>query len=120
MRDSLYGIEGRPNHLKRDCTVRAMCIATGVDYIICATAIALCGRRNNCGARMTDWIRAYRKFGQCLTENQINLKYETIPNDNVIIVIRGHIFAIKNGVHSDGVHAFLNNNVRIRFAWRIV
>ncbi len=115
-----YGIQGRPSHLRNDCTVRAMVIATGMDYILCATAIALCGRRNNCGSHMADWVRAFRKFGQCLTENQINLKYEKIEG-NVIVMTRGHLYAIKDGIHSDGPYAHsMNNGKRIRLAWRIV
>ena len=113
-----YSIADRPQ-TERDCTVRALHIASGADYDMCYLAVALTGRRNNCGARITDWIRAYRKFGLCETKDQINLKHDVFPQDNVIVLIHGHIFAIRNGVHSDGMYWRANNNKRIRLAWRI-
>ena len=111
-----YSIAERPQ-TKNDCTVRALHIASGMPYDMAYLAIALCGRRNNSGSRMSDWIRAYQKFGLCLVSDKINLKYDLLPHDNVIILTRGHIVAIKNGVHSDGKYA--SNPKRILIAWRI-
>jgi hypothetical protein len=111
-----YSIAERPQ-TKNDCTVRAMHIASGMPYDMCYLAIALCGRRNNSGSRMSDWIRAYQKVGLCKPEHRFN-RGDIIPDDNVIILTRGHIVAIKNGVHSDGMYA--KPAKRILIAWRIV
>lgn len=110
-----YSISDRPQ-TSRDCTVRALVIASGIDYDIAYLAIALTGRRNNSGARLSQWVRAYRKFGQCLPENQIK-RGDPIPTDNVICLVYGHVFSIRNGVHSDGAYAAKRN--RIKLAWRI-
>ena len=111
-----YSIAERPQ-TKNDCTVRAMHIASGMPYDMCYLAIALCGRRNNSGSRMSDWIRAYQKVGLCALDTKIDLRKESLPTDNVIILTRGHIVAIKNGVHSDGMYASAPK--RILIAWRI-
>ena len=112
-----YSISDRPQ-TSRDCTVRALVIASGIDYDIAYLAIALTGRRNNSGARLSQWVKAYRKFGLCLPCDQIK-RGEQLPTDNVIVLIYGHVFAIRNGVHSDGQYASLNNKSRVKLAWRI-
>ena len=112
-----YSIADRPQGISRDCVVRAMQVASGLDYDICYLAIALCGRRHNSGVRMSDYIRAYQKVGLCQPGDMINLKYDTFPNDNFIVLTRNHIFAVRNGKHSDGAHA--EQRVRVRMAWRI-
>jgi hypothetical protein len=117
---STYGIEGRASHLKRDCTVRALHVASGIDYDMCYLFLAAAGRKNNCGAYTSDWLPVYRKLGLCQIDDLINLTHEVLPCDNVIICIRGHIYAIRNGVHSDGPYAFQSGLRRnIQFAWRI-
>lgn len=110
-----YSIAERPQ-TKNDCTVRAMHIASGIPYDMCYLAIALCGRRNNSGSRMSDWIRAYQKVGLCLPEHRID-RHDPIPTDNVIYLTYRHIVAIKDGRHSDGMYASAPK--RIRLAWRI-
>ena len=117
---STYGIEGRASHLRRDCTVRALHVASGIDYDMCYLFLAASGRRNNCGAYVSDWLPVYQKLGLCNIDDKLNLTYDSIPHDNVIVCIRGHIYAIRNGVHSDGAYAFQSKYRRkIQFAWRI-
>jgi len=114
-----YDIAGRDANLKRDCTVRALHIASGIDYELCYIALAHAGRRNNCGARGSHWVKAFQAFNLCLPEHRVNLTHDAIPTDNVIVLIPGHIFAIKNGVHSDGGYAMFNNRKRIEAIYHI-
>ena len=113
-----YSIAERPQN-SRDCVVRTLHIASGMPYDMCYLAIALCGRRNNCGARLSAWVKAFQKLGLCKPEHLVNRRHEQVPADNVIVLIYGHVFAIKNGVHSDGQYAHLNNKSRVKLAWRI-
>jgi len=114
-----YGIEGRPQNVKRDCTVRAFSIASGIDYDMAYLMLAASGRRNNCGAHMHDWIRAYQAIGLCLDTDKVNIYTEPIPRDNVIVLVPGHIFTIRNGVHSDGKFGATAKYRKFRGAWRI-
>ena len=117
-----YQVEGRPSTANRDCTVRALHIASGLDYDLCAIALAVCGRRKNSGCSLSDWYRIFVRLELCDPSTKIpNVKRANDPRlqDNCIVLIRGHVFAIRNGVHSDGPYAFLNNNMRVRLAWRI-
>jgi hypothetical protein len=114
-----FGIEGRPGNVKRDCTVRAFAVASGVDYDMAYLMLAMSGRRNNCGARMHDWIKAYQAIGLCLPADRIDLYTEPIPSDNVIVLVPGHIYTIRNGVHSDGEFGRRFKYRKFRGAWRI-
>ena len=116
-----YGITGR-HQTTNDCTVRTLHVASGMDYDMCLIALAVAGRRKNSGCRMRDWFRVFQSLGLCKVEHKI--KNVTRPTDqdlhnNCIVMIRGHVFAIRNGVHSDGQYGYLNNNRRVRMAWRI-
>lgn len=114
-----YGIEGRPSNVRRDCTVRAFSIATGIDYDMAYLTLAAAGRRNNCGARGEDWIRAYQLIGLCLPQHKIDLTKQLLPRDNVIVLVPGHIFTIRNGIHSDGPNGWANKYRKYRGAWVI-
>jgi hypothetical protein len=116
-----YGITGR-HQTTNDCTVRALCVASGMEYDLCLIALAVAGRRKNSGVKMRDWFRVFQSLGLCKVEDKI--KHVTRPTDqdlhnNVIVLIRGHVYSIRNGVHSDGSYGYLNNNRRVRMAWRI-
>jgi len=117
-----YQVQGRPPTANRDCTVRALHIASGLDYDLCAIALAVCGRRKNSGCRLSDWFPAMRHLNLCHPETKIKdvkRANDSRLQDNCVVLVRGHVFAIRNGVHSDGPYAFLNNNMRVRLAWRI-
>lgn len=114
-----YGIEGRPTNVKRDCTVRAFAVASGIEYDMAYLMLAASGRRNNCGAHMGDWIRAYQAIGLCLDTDKIDLRTQALPYDNVIVLVPGHIFTVRNGIHSDGILGFRTKYRKLRGAWRI-
>jgi len=114
-----YNIIGRDANLKRDCTVRALHIASGIDYDLCYIALAHAGRRNNCGARGSHWVTAFQAFGLCKPEHRVNLSHEALPCDNFICLIPGHIFSVRNGIHSDGEYARFNARKRIEAIYLI-
>ena len=113
---------GRPSNATRDCTVRALHIASGMDYDLCLIALAVCGRRKNSGVRFGDWYPAFVKLNLCLPDHRIanvTSPLDERVKDNCVVLIRGHVYTIRNGIHSDGGHAYLNARCRIRMAWRI-
>ena len=117
-----YGLDGRPNTAARDCTVRTLHVASGLDYDLCAIALAVCGRRKNSGCRLSDWVKVYKTLGLCGNDKVIPHVSSTLDprlRDNCIVLMRGHVYAIRNGVHSDGPYGFLNNRARVKLAWRI-
>jgi hypothetical protein len=68
---------------------------------------------------MNDWIKAYQAIGLCLPPDRIDLYTEPIPTDNVIVLVPGHIYTIRNGVHSDGEWGRKFKYRKFRGAWRI-
>ena len=115
-----YQVDGRPSTANRDCTVRALHIASGMDYDMCAIALAMCGRRKNSGCRLSDWYKVFQALNLC-KERILNVSSTLDPKlqDNVIVLVRGHVYSIRNGVHSDGPYGFLNNKSRVKLAWKI-
>lgn len=118
-----YGeMQGRPSNATRDCTVRALHIASDMDYDLCLITLAVCGRRKNSGVRFRDWYPAFAKLNLCFPMNRIkDVKSVLDPRiqNNCVVLIPGHVYAIKNGIHSDGQHASANIRCRVRMAWRI-
>ena len=125
MNPNLYGIEGRKPTENRDCVVRALTVAANIPYEIAWLATAIKGRRKGCGMYAEDWLPAFKANGLCNDADKldyVDIKLLELKGklDNVIICIKGHLFAIRNGTHSDGVgRKPVINKSNFAIAWRI-
>lgn len=126
---SRYLIDGRDcTREKNDCTVRALSIAASIPYEVAWLALTLCGRRKGSGIHREDWIAAYQNAGLCKDEDII-ADWNTKPIagikiselDNVIVHCQRHIYAIKDGKHSDAMDWNRNPVIQkdIFTIWRI-
>ncbi len=105
---------------KNDCTVRALCVAASIPYEFAWLAMAACKRRKGSGACLDSYLPAYQA-NKLMLDSQKLAAGEAIPTDNVIVIVKGHIFAIRNGKHSDATEWMQHpiNRKPVIVAWRI-
>lgn len=108
-----------------DCTVRAISIAASIPYSTVHAVIAAAGRREGHSFPFVSWMCGQRKLGSygirpckewigAKTINQLVAK--NLPG-RYIVRIRGHVFAMIDGVIHD--NTLLGGKCRIINLWRL-
>lgn len=92
----------RPVHEKNDCVVRAYANATGTDYHAAHVRANNLGRRFGRGMSWEPLVEMYAPFGNPINTNQTIADFvRTHSSGTYIARIKGHVFAVKNGVVMD-------------------
>jgi len=104
---------------KNDCTVRALAEALEIPYLTAYGMMLGSGRKRNRGVRS---LAVYNTVGN--RHDRPNMTVENyvkyIANSgNWIINIRGHVFAVVNGVIKD-LHPEMTLNCHVIQSWRII
>lgn len=125
MTDGILKDSRRANE-RNDCTVRALSLAANIEYGFAWALLSASGRRSRCGMR--NWSKAYKALG--LLENVIKIdgavsryyEQELIGKGDRIVLIRGHIYSVRNGMTSDGFsenHIYTKRARKVIMAWSI-
>jgi hypothetical protein len=113
----------RPNgyeHENRDCTVRALSLASNIPYEIVHAAFKKYGRKDKHGFHTKKKLRKVCKelhlnFKQIKRHGTVQKLLDTNKTDNLFCTVRGHAFTIIKGV----AHDLTNTNKHIDGAWVI-
>lgn len=102
----------------RDCTVRALTIATGREYADCHAAMKAQGRKNRRGSSVYAMVAASKALGYHMTAlapRTVRAKtMRTIERDsavssgNFIVAMAGHVGAVQDGKVIDHTEGRLN------------
>jgi hypothetical protein len=109
----------------RDCSVRALAIATGRAYAECHTAFAAAGRLPNVGTTVAASRFVHEILGLTYIETAKPWGYptlsyfaETHPRGRFILHSNGHAFALVDGVVHDWSGG-RGSRQRIKRAWEV-
>lgn len=104
---------------RRDCTVRALAIAARLSYDTAHAILASCGRKTKRGPKSSRYNTFMaRRNGRALKRSGSVGKFaELHPNGRFIIHVRGHAFALVDGVAYDTMEVSPQRHVKR--AWMI-
>lgn len=112
-------IENGYAHEKNDCTVRAYAVAAEIDYKVAHVELFLAGRKVKKGFVVEKFYT--EKFGKPMGRPNMSVgKFVSLiaGSGNWIIKIRGHVFAVKEGVIYD-INPAWNLNRHVLMAWKV-
>ena len=104
---------------KNDCTVRAYATVTGMSYRDAWRELAAAGRKFRKGFHVEPFYR--KKFGfplprpNCTVHNFVNA---FCKHGKWIVLVRGHVFAVVDGVVHD-MRPEMNANKHVLMVWRV-
>jgi hypothetical protein len=109
---------------RADCTVRAVSVATGIDYDTVHAAFAKCGRKKGCRTYISITLRAVRELGFEAVPCDSDFDAKTIaairaelPKSGAYLIrVRGHLAGARNGEIVDWAEA---TRKRITGVWWI-
>jgi hypothetical protein len=120
--ESKYSDAGRSNSLyneKNDCTVRAYALAANIEYKQAHANMFLAGRKCRRGFAIDKFYT--EEFGKPLPRPNMTVKNYVMyiaHTGRWIIEIRGHVFAVIDGVIHDEPNPDSNNERHVLQAWK--
>ena len=113
---------GRPAGFFKDCTVRALAVASGIPYAEAEAIAKRAGRKHNRGFSTSRILKVARKEGLKFkriphsTHRQLSTFVRTHPAGHYLVVLNGHALAVVDGrVHDMGVNSPFRP---VYFVWR--
>lgn len=103
---------------KNDCTVRALMEGLGVPYMTAYGMAIGCGRRKNKGCFLDSLLDNIAKPHPRPKMSVVNYIQYIAHSGNWIIQIRGHVFAVIDGVLKDE-YPKANLDCHVIKAWRV-
>ena len=92
---------------KNDCVVRSYAIATGLEYKEAYRLLEIWGRKQNTGVMLIHFIASEKNFfphifTDCKRKNlTVGRFIKENPNGKYIVAIKGHAFAVIDGIVHD-------------------
>lgn len=107
---------------RRDCTVIALAAVTGLPYPRCHAALKAAGRKDRRGVPFRQVVQKVARdvgysFSQVCRSGSLRRFVRQNPQGAFYVTIRGHAFAVLDGVIHDSVRPRLGSI--IRRAWRV-
>lgn len=109
---------------KNDCTVRAFSIISGIDYTTTHSICAEYGRKD--GKGFSNFLKSVQSIGKKLGVNlksvkrsgTLNKLIETYPIGSLLVLVRGHAFAVVDGIVKDTGEQ--SGNRHVHGAWLVL
>lgn len=94
--------QGRTQYETKDCVVRSLTVAANIEYRSAWFVLNDAGRKPKHATAFDIWIEVFQKYGLCLDKDLISRP--PYPMNNVIVMTKHHLYAIRDMKHSDIGH----------------